>query len=109
MALLMLLAVLKVLGMAICLASGWRGGVAFPLIFAGAAAGAAALWLAPATSPTVALLAGMTAAVTVGMGKPVAAALIILFIVTPFAAGPLCVGALIGYGVSQLGPKPELH
>jgi H+/Cl- antiporter ClcA len=109
MALLMGLALLKVLALALCLAAGWRGGAAFPLIFAGAAAGAAALWLAPGTAPTVALLAGMTAAVTVGMGKPAAAALIIVFMVSPFAAGPLCVGALIGWGASMLGPKPVLH
>jgi H+/Cl- antiporter ClcA len=109
MAALMALGALKVLALAICLAAGWRGGAAFPLMFAGAAAGSGALLLLPSTPPTVALLAGMTAAVTTGMGKPVAAALIIIFMVAPFAAGPICVGALLGYGASLIGPKPELH
>lgn len=106
---LMGLALLKVLALSICLVSGWRGGAIFPLIFAGAAAGGAALWLIPDTHPTLALIAGISAAVTVGFGKPLAAALIIIFIIAPFAAGPICVGALIGYGASLIGPKPQLH
>lgn len=109
MATLMGLAFLKVLALTICLVSGWRGGAIFPLIFAGAAAGGAALWLMPGTSVTLALIAGISSAVTIGFGKPAAAALIIIFMVAPFAGGPLCVGALIGYVASLIGPKPELH
>ena len=42
-----------------------------------AAAGAAALSMMPDTDVTLALIAGMSAAITVGMGKPIAAILIV--------------------------------
>lgn len=106
---LLALGLLKALALAICLASGWRGGAAFPLLFAGAAAGGAALSVMPDMAPTLALVAGMTAAITAGMGKPAAAVLIMAFLVSPFAPGPLLVGALVGYGYSRIGPKAELH
>lgn len=109
MALLIVLAALKILALAVCLAAGWRGGAAFPLLFAGAAAGGAALWLLPHTPVTVALVAGMAAAITAGMGKPIAAMLIALLLIGPVAIWPLCVGALIGWGVSKLAPAHVLH
>ena len=103
------LALLKALALALCLASGWRGGAAFPLIFIGAAAGGAALQLFPAMPPTVALIAGIVAALTVGMGKPLAAVLLAALILGVPAVGPLCVGAGIGWAFSRLVPEPELH
>ncbi|MFV0294079.1 MAG: chloride channel protein [Paracoccus sp. (in: a-proteobacteria)] len=103
------LSLLKAMALAICLAAGWRGGAAFPLMFVGAAAGDAALMLIPVTPPTAALVAGMTAALTVGMGKPVAAIFIALLILGTPAVGPLCIGAAIGWAVSRLVPLPELH
>lgn len=106
---LMVLALLKALALAICLASGWRGGAAFPLLFVGAAAGAAALSVMPQTDVTLALIAGMSAAITVGMGRPIAAMLIVVFLVSPLAVGPLSIGVLFGYGLSKIGPKAELH
>jgi H+/Cl- antiporter ClcA len=109
MAALLVLGLLKALALAVCLASGWRGGAAFPLLFAGASAGGAALYVMPGMAPTLALIAGMTAAITAGMGKPTAAVLITAFLVSPFAPGPLLVGALVGYGYSRIGPKAELH
>lgn len=106
---LLLLGALKAMALALCLAAGWRGGAAFPLLFAGAAAGAGALALLPATPVTAALVAGMTAAITAGMGKPVAAMLIALFLIGPAAVGPLCVGALVGWGASKLLPATQIH
>lgn len=106
---LLALAGLKVLALALCIASGWRGGATFPLIFAGAAAGGAALWIAPSTPVTLALIAGIAAATTAGEARPIAAALIIVFLVSPFAAGPLLVGATIGYGASLIGPTRHVH
>ncbi len=106
---LMALALLKALALALCLSSGWKGGAAFPLLFIGAAAGAAALTVMPATAPTLAIIAGMSAAISAGMGKPAAALLIMVFVVSPLAVGPLCVGALAGYAMSRLVPKAELH
>ena len=93
--LLVMLAGLKVLALSLCLAAGWRGGAIFPLLFAGAAAGAAVAAAIPLEAPVSAgLLAGMTAAATLGMGRPVAAVLIVAFLVSPTAIGPLSVGAL---------------
>lgn len=106
---LLFLAVLKVLALALCLAAGWRGGAIFPLIFAGAAAGGASLWLLPDLSPTVALVAGIGAAMTVGMGKPLAAMLIAILLISPLLAGPLCTGLLVGFLASKLVPKVSLH
>ena len=103
------LAVLKALALAICLASGWRGGAVFPLLFIGAAAGASALWIAPGLPPTIALVAGMSAALTAGMGKPLAAALIALLIIGGAAVGPLCMGIGVGWGMARVLPKTDLH
>jgi H+/Cl- antiporter ClcA len=106
---LLVLGALKALALALCLAAGWRGGSAFPLLFAGAAGGVGALWLLPGTPVTAAIVAGMTAAITAGMGKPVAAMLIALFLIGPAAVGPLCVGGLVGWGASKLLPATQLH
>ena len=106
---LLILAALKILALAICLASGWHGGAAFPLIFAGAAAGGASVWLLPDLPPTVALVAGIGAAMTVGMGKPLAAMLIALLLISPILTGPLCMGLLVGWLASRLVPKVSLH
>ena len=103
------LALLKALAMALCLASGWRGGEIFPLLFAGAAAGLAAVNGLPGLPVTVALVAGMTAAATVGMGKPVAVLLIMLLLTGASAPGALCVGALVGYGTARLLPARAGH
>lgn len=106
---LMAVALLKALALAICLASGWKGGAAFPLLFVGAAAGASAAWLLPDAPVTVLLVSGMTAALTAGMGKPLAAVLIAALILGTSAVGPLCIGAAVGWGASRLVPKAELH
>jgi H+/Cl- antiporter ClcA len=107
---LLALAALKVLALCLCLAAGWRGGANFLLLFVGAAVGAAVTLALPlGSSPTVALLAAMMAAATVGMGKPVAAVLIVAFLVSPTTVGPLSVGALVGFGLVRLGPPPRLH
>ena len=75
-----------------------------------AARACAFCWRSPARSVnglpglpvTVALVAGMTAAATVGMGKPVAVLLIMLLLTGASAPGALCVGALVGYGAARL-------
>lgn len=103
------LALLKITALTLCIASGWKGGAIFPLLFAGAAAGAAVLPLIPTELATAAFIAAMTASATIGMGKPMAAVLVVALLIAPFAAGPLMVGAAIGYGLSKLGPKPMLH
>lgn len=109
MAGLMILAMLKALALALCLGSGWRGGAAFPLLFIGAAAGAAALWLVPETPPTIALVAGMAAALTAGMGKPLAAMLIALLIMGAPAVGPLCIGLAFGWAATRVSAPSKIH
>lgn len=103
------IALLKVLALSICLGSGWRGGSCFPLLFAGGAVSMAVLPFLPDTPVTVALVAGMTAAITVGMGRPLAAMLIAFFLIGPVLPGPLCVGGLIGWAISARSPKAALH
>lgn len=103
------LSALKVIALSLCLAAGWRGGSGFPLLFIGAATGAATVWFLPAMPITVALVAAMTATLTAGMGQPFVAMLIALFLIGPVALAPFSVGAMIGWGASKLVPKPELH
>lgn len=71
------LALLKITALSLCLSSGWKGGAIFPLLFAGAATGAIALPIVPPELATAAFIAAMSAAATIGMGKPMAAILIV--------------------------------
>jgi len=87
---------LKLLACAVCLAGGYRGGEFFPLMFAGAAVGVATVSVVPGLQITGALVAGLAAATTVGLRKPVAALLIGLFVVQGTALGPLVVGVAVG-------------
>ncbi|TDO89750.1 chloride channel protein [Enemella evansiae] len=100
-------AVLKLLATAVNLATGWRGGAIFPLLFAGAAAGAATLALVPGLHPSAAIVAGMGAATTIGMRKPLAVLLICAFILHGNALIPLAVGVGIGLIVVQFLPEQE--
>lgn len=103
------LALLKAMATALCLSSGWRGGAAFPLLFMGAAAGAAAYMLYPAIPLPVALIAGMAGCLTVGMGKPIAAGLIALLLIGSGSVGALAMGVMIGWLASLRWPAKALH
>lgn len=63
----------------------------------------------PVLPVTVALVAGMTATATVGMGEPVAVLLIMLLLAGASAPGALCVGAFVGYGAARLLPARAGH
>lgn len=89
-------ALVKVLAASITVTSGWRGGEFFPLLFAGAAAGAVATFLVPGLDLATAEVAGLAAATTVGLRKPVAAVLICALLIGQTAWGPLIVGATVG-------------
>ncbi len=106
---LLLLAGLKIVATALCLSAGWRGGAAFPLLFAGAAAGGALLGLFPQIPVTVMLVGGMTAALTVGMGKPLAGALIALLLIGPVSVGAMAAGAMVGWAAAQRWPSSAVH
>ena len=70
----------KILALSLCLGSLWKGGEIFPLIFAGAAAGALTHQLLPAIPLTVALMGGIAATCSAGFGKPVSVLLILLLL-----------------------------
>ena len=106
---LLALAGLKVLALSLCLASGWLGGAIFPLLLAGASAGLACVAWLPGVPADVAMAAGMAGAATVGMGKPVAAVLLLLFLAGSATLPAVCVGALLGYVASQRWPVQGLH
>lgn len=89
-------AVTKIIATAITVSSGWRGGEFFPLLFAGAAAGALTTFLIPSVTLATAEIAGLAAATTVGLKKPIAAVLIGALIIGQPAWGPLIVGATLG-------------
>lgn len=101
---LILLALGKALACAICVAAGWRGGVIFPMCFAGGALGAAMLFLVPGVDPVLGVAAGMAAAASVGMTRPLVAALIMLFILGGGLAVPVLVGTLVGWWALALLP-----
>ena len=99
------LALIKLLACAICLATGWRGGAIFPLVFAGGAAGLAAHHLQSGPDATVAVAAGLAGATAAGLGKPVAALLILVFLVGAGTLLPICVGIAAGLAAARLSPR----
>lgn len=107
---LLALGLLKAVALSLCLASGWRGGAIFPLIFAGAAVGAACSVLWPAIPLTAAVVAGLSAASMIGLGKPVAVFILLAFLTSLQAPAALCVGVLVGYiAIKQFDLHPPGH
>ncbi|MBC9955322.1 chloride channel protein [Leucobacter sp. cx-42] len=96
------IALAKLAALLICLGAGWRGGEIFPLIFIGAAAGAACAVLLPEADPAAAVLAAMAATVTVGWRKPLAAFLLLILVVENVTVLPLLAGVGGGLIVDRL-------
>ncbi|BDA65363.1 chloride channel protein [Actinomyces capricornis] len=94
--LLVLLALGKVVATALSLAAGWRGGDFFPLMFAGAGAGAATLALLPALDAQTAMVAGMAAATAVALRKPVAVFVLVWFLLPDVTVLALAVACIVG-------------
>lgn len=90
------LAVAKAGATALSLAAGWRGGEFFPLVMTGAAAGTVAMALVPGLDVTTAMVAGLAAAATVGLRKPLAVILIGAFLIPSASLGPLVIGSALG-------------
>ncbi|MDO5083476.1 MAG: chloride channel protein [Arachnia propionica] len=100
----------KVLATALSLASGWRGGEFFPLAFTGAAVGMACMAFVPGLDAGTAMVAGMAAATTVTLGKPLAVMLIVLLMVPAGALAPVAVAVLAGIATLRLsGYQPGHH
>lgn len=111
-----LVAAAKVLAVALCLSSGWRGGEAFPLIYVGGLVGAATALAIPALDPATAIVAGMGATLTVGWKRPLAALLILILVLDSGVALPLLIGVGLGAIVhktitaapaADTGPQPS--
>lgn len=99
-----LLAAAKIVALALCLVSGWRGGEFFPLVFVGAAVGGMLAALT-AVDAGAAIAVGMAAAAAVGWKRPLAALLVLVLLVETPATLPLLLGAGVGYVVNLLLPE----
>lgn len=103
-----LLAVAKTAALVLCLVAGWRGGEIFPLVFIGAAAGAATATLIPGLDPAWAVAGAMAATTTVGWRRPLAAFLLLVLVVDQVAVLPLLAGVGVGMLVNGLVfPVPD--
>ncbi len=108
--LLLAVAAAKALATALCLAAGWHGGEFFPLAFVGGALGALCLAFVPGLDAGTAIVAGLTAAATVALGKPVAVMLIVVLMVEHVAPGPVMLAVLIAMVVLRVsGRQPSHH
>lgn len=95
---------------ALTLASRWQGGEFFPMAFAGAAIGAVCVAFVPGLDLGTAMVAGMAAAATVTLGKPVAVMLILLLMVPTGALAPVGVAVLAGIATLRIsGHQPAHH
>lgn len=101
------LAIAKILATALCVAGGWRGGEFFPLLFIGGAAGAACSALVADLPIAVGLVAGLAAATTMGLRRPLAVLLICVFVVEGQALGALLVGVLLAAVLCRLTPAQD--
>lgn len=97
-----LIAVAKVIALVLCLVAGWRGGEVFPLIFIGAAGGAAAAISVPGVDPAAAMAAAMAATLAVGWRRPLAGVFVLILVIDIQVAIPLLIGTGIGILVDRL-------
>ncbi|AKK09598.1 hypothetical protein HCH15_08190 [Corynebacterium testudinoris] len=102
--LLLAIAVGKVVAVALCLVSGWRGGEFFPLVFTGAAIGAALSVLLPGLDAGSAMATGMVATAAVGWKRTVAVLLILILLIDAPVALPLLIGAGVAYVFGLMVP-----
>ncbi|SLN41956.1 putative ion channel protein [Pseudoruegeria aquimaris] len=98
-------ALAKMLACTLCLSTGWRGGAIFPLIFAGGAMGYAAHYMQGSPEPVVAVSAGLAGATAAGLGRPMTALLILLFLVGVQTAIPIAVGIGFGMIAARFSPR----
>lgn len=90
------IAAAKIGATALLLATGWRGGRFFPLLFAGAAGGLAFAVLLPDDAAMVGLAAAMTAAIAALIRRPVAAGLLMLFLFPSALYPTVVIAAILG-------------
>ncbi len=102
-------AVLKAVVAALCLAAGWLGGPVMPIAFVGATGGIALAQLVPGLDPGLAAAAGVGAAATVALRRPLVALLVVVFTATTAAPIAVLIGVAIGWAVSARLPTPAHH
>ncbi|AZA12380.1 putative ion channel protein [Corynebacterium gerontici] len=105
------LAVGKLIATIITLAAGWKGGEFFPLMLIGACAG---MWVAGNESGVLAAdllaataIAGIGAALTVTLRKPLTIVLILLLLAHHVMVVPLLIGVGVGYLVQLFLPNKQ--
>lgn len=98
--------VLKPVAMVVCLAAGWRGGEFFPLMLTGACVGALTTAVLPLPL-AAAMVAAMAAATAVGLRKPMAAGLIVVFLSGGAALVPTVVGLIVASIVIRRTTEPD--
>lgn len=81
--LLLVITVSKIFATNLLLATGWKGGQFFPVMFIGAAGGLAISALIPTVPSMVGLVSGMTAMLAVVLKKPIFSGLIVVFFFPP--------------------------
>ncbi|MBE2275251.1 MAG: chloride channel protein [Rhodobacteraceae bacterium] len=102
--LLVAIALLKAIAAALCLAAGWLGGPVMPIAFVGATGGLALAQLVPGLDPGLAAAAGVGAAETVALRRPLVALLVVVFTATTAAPIAVLIGVAVGWAVSARLP-----
>jgi H+/Cl- antiporter ClcA len=99
---LVVLAVAKLFATALLLATGWKGGYIFPVMFAGIAIGMAGKVLFPGVPTAVPVAAVLAGALAAAFRAPLFAALFTLIMVQAETAPVVAVAVLIGFVLSVL-------
>jgi H+/Cl- antiporter ClcA len=92
---LILLAICKLLATSLLLATGWKGGYIFPIMFAGVALGMAGKLLFPAVPTAVTVAATLAGALVVALRAPLFAALFTLVLVQAETAPVVAVAVIV--------------
>jgi H+/Cl- antiporter ClcA len=93
---LIVLALVKLLITALCLATGWKGGYIFPTMFAGTALGLAAHAIFPDIPVAVAVAATMGGAMVATMKAPIFSALFVMVLVQPETSPVIAIAVIVG-------------
>jgi H+/Cl- antiporter ClcA len=104
---LILLAVAKLVATCLLLATGWKGGYIFPIMFAGVALGMAGHLLFPATPLAVTVAATLAGALVAALRAPLFAALFTLVLVQAETAPVVAVAVLVSALVTALLARRE--
>jgi H+/Cl- antiporter ClcA len=118
---LILLAASKLLATSLLLATGWKGGYLFPIMFAGIALGMAGKVLFPAVPTAVTVAATLAGALVAAMKAPMFSALFTLVLVQADTAPVVAIAVLVGtlmnallgmrqarHAEAQAQPAPEI-